>query len=320
MPFEIIRADITELSVDAIVNSAHPLVKIGAGVDYAIHKKAGSMLFEARKNIGEIHTGEAFITKGYDLKAPYVIHTVGPIWEKGDFIEENQLSSCYLNSLNLALKYNLKSIAFPLISSGAFGCPKDIALRIALQTIQPFLLEHYLYVYLCVYDKESLLVSQSIYQDIKAYITESYVEEDTLFNYDVEHFRKIRRIERSKVNQLSYFYPEMEMTFSERLLKLVDQTGKKDAEIYHRVYMDRKLFSKIRSNPYYQPSKDTAILLAIALELNLDETTDLLKSAGYALSNSQLSDVIITYHITNKIYDIHRINAALFEFDQKLLG
>jgi hypothetical protein len=250
-----------------------------------------------------------------------VIHTVGPIWEKGDFIEENQLASCYLNCLNLAIKYKIKSVAFPLISSGAFRCPKDIALRIALETIQTFLLEHYLKVYLCVYDKDSLLISKKLYQEIKEYVTEEYVEENTLFNYTSEiNIRKERIIRSKRTEELSYVYPKVEMTFSEKLLKFVDQTGKKDAEIYHRVFMDRKLFSKIRSNNNYQPSKDTAILLSIALELNLDQTTDLLSSAGYALSKSQLSDVIITYHIINKIYDIHKINAALFEFDQKTLG
>ena len=135
MPFEIVRSDITNMRVDAIVNTANPRPVIGRGVDSAIHDKAGTELLKARQCIGHIDVGHAAITPAYGLDAKFVIHTVGPVWMGGDHDEEMLLRSCYENSLRLAADWGCQSIAFPLISSGTYGYPKDQVLRHAAQAI-----------------------------------------------------------------------------------------------------------------------------------------------------------------------------------------
>ena len=127
MPFEIVRNDLTNMRVDAIVNTANPRPVIGLGTDSMIHEKAGPQLLAARQTIGHIVCGSAAITPAFRLPAKYVIHTVGPVWDGGSYGEENLLRSCYDRSLKLALEHGCQSIAFPLISTGNYGFPKDKA-------------------------------------------------------------------------------------------------------------------------------------------------------------------------------------------------
>lgn len=329
MPFEIVRNDIVNMKVDAIVNTANPRPIIGAGTDKAVHDKAGARLLLARKEIGNIAVGEAAITPAFDLDANYVIHTAGPIWRDGKSSEEALLASCFKNSLRLAKEKECESIAFPLISTGSYGFPKPLALQIAVREISSFLMENEMQVYLVVFEKQSFELSEKLFKSVSSYIDENYVSEKINAEYKMSNLRSYELLfEASDTPRygticsnpnLDGMLENLDKGFSETLLALIDRTGKKDSEIYKRANVDRKLFSKIRNNADYRPSKTTAIAFAIALELDLDETSDLLSRAGYALSQSSKFDVIVRYFIENKKYDIFEINSALFRFDQPLL-
>lgn len=329
MPFEIVRNDIVNMKVDAMVNTANPRPIIGAGTDKAVHDKAGARLLLARKEIGNIAVGEAAITPAFDLDANYVIHTAGPIWRDGRSGEEELLASCFRNSLGIAKKMSCESIAFPLISTGSYGFPKPLALKIAVREISSFLMENEVQVYLVVFEKQSFELSEKLFKSVSSYIDENYVSEKINAEYKMSNLRSYELLfEASDTPRygticsnpnLDGMLENLDKGFSETLLDLIDRTGKKDSEIYKRANVDRKLFSKIRNNADYRPSKTTAIAFAIALELDLDETSDLLSRAGYALSQSSKFDVIVRYFIENKKYDIFEINSALFRFDQPLL-
>lgn len=329
MPFEIVRNDIVNMRVDAIVNTANPMPVIGGGTDAGIHAAAGAELLEARKKIGAIAVGDAAITPGFGLHAKYVIHTAGPQWQGGGAGEELLLEKCYASSLALAAQHGCRSVAFPLISAGTYGFPGDRALQAAIRAISGFLLEHEMQVYLVVFNREVFRLSEKLFRDVRSYIDEHYVERKLL----AEYRGRPRRRERGILLEAEACYAapmapmcleelvaQTDAGFTETLLKLIDRTGKKDSEIYTRANISRQHFSKIRNNPDYRPTKPTAVAFAIALELDLEQTRDLIGRAGYALTNSSKFDVIIMYFISRGNYDLFDINAALFEFDQSLLG
>lgn len=328
MPFKIVRNDITRMKTDAIVNAANMELRMGGGVCGAIFNAAGVEELEKEcKSIGKCNVGQAVITKGYNLYAKHIIHTVGPIWRGGNYNEDKLLHSAYMSSLNLALENNIKSISFPLISSGIYGYPRDKALRIAIDAIGEFLLKHDMDVYLVVYGKDTVLLSEKLFSKIEKYIDDNYIEEShrTLETYELQDAVYEKEVEiqlpslKEKRN-LEDVLKQLEETFSEMLLRLIDEKGMTDVEAYKNANIDRRLFSKIRSEKNYKPSKITAIAFAISLKLNLDETKDLLGRAGYALSPSSKFDLIVEFFIEEKNYDIYEINEALFSFDEKLLG
>lgn len=336
MPLEIIRNDITKVHADAIVNAANSSLLGGGGVDGAIHRAAGPELIAECRTLNGCKVGQAKITMGYKLPAKYVIHTVGPVWRGGNNNEESLLADCYTNSLTLAKEHHLESIAFPLISSGAFGYPKDRALKVAITVIGNFLFSNDMTVYLVVYDKAAFALSEKLFSAITQYIDDNYIEEHPVDSYnrlDERYLLKEYFLEEpmcspmeapapvvKRKRRLDDVVKQMDETFSQMLLRLIDQQGMTDAETYKKANIDRKLFSKIRNDLYYKPSKPTAIAFAIALRLNLDETRDLLLKAGFALSNSSKFDIIIQYFIEDGNYNIFEINEALFAFDQSLLG
>lgn len=358
MPLEIVRNDIVNMKADAVVNSANPDPIIGSGVDSGIHKKAGHKLLLARQKIGCIDFGDAVITSGFGLDAKYVIHTVGPVWVDGSYQEEQLLSSCYRKSLALAKKRRCKSVAFPLISTGSYGFPKPLALQIAVREISSFLLENEMHVYLVVFDRDSFALSEKLFTSVSSYIDENYIGSKTIDEYGegIEHRIFIDTRRRADIQKLkSRFHKKMDTVhpqampercntppvaasvpidsnkwkklmknldagFSETLLKLIDRTGKKDSEIYKKANVDRKLFSKIRNNTDYKPSKTTALAFAFALELDIDETKDFIGRAGFALSHSSKFDVIVEYFLVNRNYDVFELNEVLFAFDQPLIG
>ena len=386
MPFQIIRSDITQVSADAIVNTANPKPVIGGGTDSAIYHAAGAeLLLAERKKIGEIARGDAVSTPAFMLRAKYIIHTVGPVWIDGNSGEEDTLASCYAKSLTLADELGCESIAFPLIATGTYGFPKDKALEIAMAEIGKFLLTHEMQVTLVVFDPRSLQLSEALIGDIEQYIDDhsygllrarEYRENRRRerFDHDLKSMpslrpkseeapkesprisgfpfeSKISRERRPDPNEEMVLYdimpssddisfktedfcmaaaesPEADIddfsvnedTFQQRLFKLIDERHLDDVTVYKRANIDRKVFSKIRCNENYHPAKKTAIAFAIALELNESEMKDLLARAEFALAPWSKFDLIISYFVSHKIYDINEINMVLFKYDQPLLG
>lgn len=362
MPFEIVRNDITRMHTDAIVNAANASLRGGGGVDGAIHRAAGPELLAACRALGGCKAGDAKITPGFRLPCKYVIHAVGPVWLGGKHGEEALLVSCYRKSLQLAVEYGCESVAFPLISAGAYGYPRDLALKIAADTIRDFLFTHDLTVYLVVYDKGTFAISQKLYANIQAFIDDAYIGPDE------ERRQMRRRLQNTMVYQCSdssagleeeferpafiegaprkkeaedappvSFIPErpaavkpsmgldeylsqLDEGFRDMLLRKIDEKHLTDAACYKKANIDRKLFNKIKNQKDYKPGKSTVLALAVALELPLGETKEMLMKAGFSLSHSSKSDLIVEYFIQEGNYDIFEINQALFSFDQKLLG
>lgn len=360
MPFKIIRNDITKVKADAIVNTANPKPIIGGGTDSAIYKAAGEKLLLAeRKRIGDIAPGQAEYTDAFHLDAKYIIHTVGPVWTDGNHGERGILNSCYEKSLAIAAGLSCKSIAFPLIATGVYGFPKDEALQIALAAINRFLLNHDMKIILVVFDCKAFELSGKLVGDIEEYIDEHAAlairEEEYRRDYGRERRRRSERIEADRELLLSstLYYEEKAdaveyksaplavskadfpniagksldevlgnagETFQQRLFKLIDESGMDDVAVYKKANIDRKVFSRIRCKEDYKPKKKTAVAFAIALQLDMRTMLDLLSRAEIAFSPSNKFDLIITYFITNKIYDIYEINAALFKYGQPILG
>lgn len=334
MPFEIVRNDITKMHVDAIVNPTNSRLFGTAGVDGIIHKIEGSWLREETNKLAPVEPGHCVLTKAFKLPAEHIIHTIGPVWKDGRSGEADILSSCYKNSMDIAKEKGFNSIAFPLISSGSYGCPKEIALNIAVRTIGEFLLFNEMTVYLVVYDKKSYQLSEDLYASVEAYIDDHYIDqymmsrqsrmleqsdyfdmEDAIFSSESSSMKQIK----SK-KALDDVIDHLEETFAEMLLRLIDERGLKDPEVYKKANVTKQTFSKIRNNSQYNPTKQTVLAFAVALKLNLDEAKDLLLKSGYALSKSNRFDVIMSYFFETENYDIYEINAVLFEYDENLLG
>ena len=337
MPLQIIRNDITKMSVDAIVNAANTSLLGGGGVDGCIHRAAGPELLAECSTLHGCETGGAKITKGYRLPCKYVIHAVGPRWRDGKHREQELLESCYRTSLNLAKENGCQSVAFPLISSGIYGYPKDQALKVAVDTISTFLLENEMMVYIVIFDKKAYQISGKLFADIKAYIDDRYVEEHT--DRRAEQRRRLEALSEESYfeavpapmppeticesysgQSLEEALGQMDESFSEMLLRKIDESGMTDAQCYKKANIDRKLFSKIRSDKFYKPSKPTVLAFAIALELPLAQMQEMLGKAGFTLSHSSKFDIIVEYFVERGNYNVYEINEALFAFDQSLIG
>lgn len=353
MPLNIIRDDLTRVKADALVTAANEWLAGGGGVDGAIHRAAGPELLAECAKLGGCPTGEARITGAGRLPCKFVIHAVGPVWEGGTHGERELLASCYRAALTLAVKHKCKSVAFPLISAGVYGYPKEEALRVAVETIGAFLRGHELEVTLVLFDAASFQAADSRFADIKSYIDDRYVgeHEDTpnlrsrrereahalsllLLEKDVEvHYHEARPARRRppkpkapppapalKAVPLETVLGKLAESFSQRLLRLIRERGLTDVEAYRRANVSRKVFSKIRSNKDYHPSRATACAFVIALGLSADEARALLLSAGLALSNASKFDLIVQYFVERGETDVLKVNEALFSFGQPLLG
>ena len=332
MPFGIVRNDITNMCVDAIVNTANPHPVVGPGTDAMIHQKAGPQLLLARQKIGEIACGHAVITPAYDLDAHYVIHTVGPVWIDGNHSEEDLLRSCYDNALKLALEHHCQSIAFPLISAGAYGFPMDKALQIAIAAFSAFLLENELQIYLVVFNRDAYKLSEKLFHSVASYIDENFVDTCEAITAKENRRWEQRRSLRYSTQRmggmampceasapklpkkdLDHFLQKKDAGFIEALQTLIEKRGLKNATVYKRANISKQHFSKLINNPDANPTKPTAIALALALELDLTQTRELIGRAGYTLTNSSVFDLIIQYYIEQKNYNIVEINITLYE-------
>ena len=317
MPLMIVKADITKMEVDAIVNASDTKLSGGGGVDAAIHRAAGRALTDECRTLGRCKTGEAKITGGYALPCKHVIHTAGPRYKDGNHGEKELLEACYRNSLILAKENGCESVAFPLISSGVYRYPKDQALRVAINTISEFLKENDMAVYIAIISKAGYKINLELENDIARYISVNYA---LPFKKRVTAAMPMMADMCVAADDLTTALNKIDESFSQMLLRKIDEKGMTDAECYKKANIDRKLFSKIRGDIHYRPSKNTAIAFAIALGLDIDETEDMLRKAGFALSHSNKADIIIEYFINKGNYNIHEINEALFAFDQSLLG
>ncbi len=348
MPFEIVRNDLTKMKVDAIVNAANRSLLGGGGVDGAIHLAAGPELLEECRTLHGCETGQAKITKGYRLPARYVIHTVGPVWHGGAYHERELLSSCYRNSLALAEEYGCETVAFPMISAGAYGYPKEEAMEVAVEVISGFLLHHDMTVYLVVFGRTEFFTGKKLFREVKEFIDDNYAARHVRKNVEYsreslwrEDEEKALKMEQSFFGDLmteasapapahpAFAMPETDWNeliratdegFSQALLRLIDEKGLTDVQCYKKANVDKRLFSKIRSDPEYRPSKPTVFAFIAALELSLPEAKAFLEKAGFALSRSSKLDLVMEYCIRERFYDVLQINEVLYELDLPLLG
>lgn len=350
MSLKIIRQDITRMAVDAIVNSTNPDLTGYSGADYAIHQAAGPELDEYCRKLAPVKNGQIIVTEGYNLKCSHIIHVCGPVWNGGNEQETRQLEGCYLSCLKTAAELKCLSVALPLISAGNRGFPGKSALDIAISSITEFLSDYEMNVYLCVYDTSSFRLSQKLVSSVLSYIDDNYVREndyDICYNCEPEILPDKSATRPGKFRRKASRAPEpdavcearadafgapsfsgslekailnMDASFSETLLRLIDEKGMTDVECYKKAYVNRKTFSKIRCNKYYRPSKETVIAFALSLELNLDETNALLNTAGFTLSHCFKYDIIIEYFIKKSNYNISEINEVLYSFDLPCFG
>ena len=340
MPFLMIRNDITKVAADAIVNPANRNLLQGSGTSRAIYQAAGEQELTAScEAIGRCDLGRAVCTPAFGLPAKYIFHAVCPAWHGGGFGEAEQLASAYHSALELAAEYHCESVAFPLLSSGNYGYPKEQAFRIAVDIITQYVMEHDLTVYLVLYDRHSLAVSRKLSASVEEYIDDHYVaQNDESYEFDRwrrESAERRRRLEEEAApmleaaappaapmaaRSLEHLMDNLGESFTTRLLRLIDERGLKDSTVYKQSNISRQHFSKIQCNRDYNPKKKTVLAFAVGLHLSEDETIDLLQSAGYAFSDGSKRDWIVRYCLEQKIYNINQVNTLLFEYDQEQLG
>ena len=352
MPFKIVRNDITHVKADVIVNTANLSPIYVSGTDLAVYQAAGAdELLSERKKVGCIKRGDIAVTGAYALNAKYIIHTVGPVWVDGKHNEFETLESCYAKSLQKALELGCDSIAFPLISTGVYGFPKDKALQIAVSVFSRFLLENEMQIILVVFDKKSFQLSEQLVGEIDSFIDANYIRKKRRSEYSRRPFRR-SRIESditydSEVYEECSRYTEAEesepellmsvpmpekamsleeelenvgMSFHGKLFELIGKSGMDNKDVWKRANLDRKHFSKIQCDEKYHPKKKTVMALCIALELDLEQAKDLLARADWAFSPSSKVDLIVQKAIIDKQYDIYQLNLVLFQYTNEILG
>jgi len=344
MPLVLTRDDVSRVDAEAVVNAANEHLSVGGGVCGAIFEAAGRRELEsACKQLGGCPTGSAVVTPGFGLKARWIIHAVDPIWRGGSWGEDALLRSAYRSALERASELGVRSVALPLISTGIFGFPIDRALAIATSEISAFLDRvQDVEVRLVVFDRAAFAACLADYGEVAACVDEEYVGarrgRDRMGDLRLSMpacgaaadvisddaapggscFGSARPI--ADERELKDLLVHLDTSFSQAVLSLIDERGLTDAAVYKKANLSRQVFSKLRKDDGYRPAKPTAVALAIALELDMDQTRELLQRAGYALSTANTFDAIVRYYIERHSYDIVAINQMLFAFDQPLLG
>lgn len=328
MPFSIVRGDIARVEADVVVNAANERLAPGSGVCGAIYAAAGyDDMLAACRELGGCPTGEAVVTPGFALPARWCVHTVGPVWRGGAAGEERALRSCYRSVFRETVRLGATSVAYPLISAGVYGYPAEGALAVAREETRAFLEAHDdVDVMLVVFDDDVIWRGSELAREVVGLVDgvvgETAFEVEALAAEEVAVApSSVVRAHRSRVpTSLDERLATLDPTFSETVLALVDERGMTDAEVYHRANLSRQLFSKLRGNPGYRPAKATAVALCMGLGLDLDEAEDLLARAGYALSSSSASDVVVRWFLERGIHDVLRLNEVLFAYGLPLVG
>ncbi|MBQ6719463.1 MAG: macro domain-containing protein [Oscillospiraceae bacterium] len=293
--------------------------------------------------------GSVSVSSSCDPANP-VIQVIPPAWKQGEQDEWNILEQCYAQVLRLAVKYHCDAVTIPLLTADEPDFPAYIDYKIAVDTIRKFLESHTMDVFLMASRQSAFQIpelrrdveqflSRNFFDDLPGWSSICFADSDSRFatitpaptlHEEVlcpptpapskASYSKYSTGRLPSMSELEDMLKHTDAGFSETLLKLIDKTGKKDSEIYNKANVSRQHFSKIRNNPDYKPTKPTAIAFAIALELDMEQTRDLIGRAGYTLTNSSKFDVIIMYFIQNRNYNMFDINDTLYEFDQSLLG
>lgn len=340
------------MQTEAIVNTTKSFLYATKEPNDKINKLSRLTLRSASKVLNNCRVGEVKKTSCVSIYANCIFNVVEPIWEGGNNGEKEKLKSCYFNCLNLAKNRNISSIAFPLISADASNYPKKEALDVAISSIRCFLNNNDtdMMIYLVV-NKGLITLDEKLNRSLQYFIDNFYNGKHTEFlspsrktyqggfisaegNQNIKH-STVKNSAGSKnsvnirysleVAPLREKYDKViknmfDESFTDMLLRKIDESGMKHSECYKKANIDKTLFSKIKADKYYRPSKTTALAFAIALEMDIDETKDLLRKAGYALSHSNIFDIIIEYFIKKGNYDIFEINEVLFVYNQTTLG
>lgn len=290
MPLQIIQQDITKLRVDAIVNSTNEDYYPSGAIDSAVHLAAGNELYEACKKLPQCQTGSVQVTDAYNLPCKYVIHTVCPYYDQSGEDEE-LLQSCYTEALYVAQEKKCKSVAFPALGIGGKGFPSNHAMNLAILAIKEYLdVKDDINVYIVVFQKELYNIIQTLYP--------KYCASNSVVDYSADASLE------DKLNHI-------DVKFFDLLMHYARERGVTTSECYKNACVDKRLFSKIKNNSNYLPSKMTIIQFAFSLKLTLDKTQKLLRTCGYVLSESIAEDIIVMHYISQRQFDIDNLKERL---------
>ena len=321
MPLHIIQGNLITQTTEAIVNPGNQDLKPGGGVCGQIYQGAGFReMEEACRNLSPCPPGSAVLTPGFRLKARYVIHAPGPIWEGGRKKEKELLARTYIAALELAREHSIRTIAFPLISSGLYAFPRELALRTAIRAITDFLKEQ-------AGEEEEMEVTLVLHQEDPFIQTSKGLEKElkeSLRNHgvlipgesDITPEATMRKVRLMRGWGKGLTVPSGR-SFSQTLQELMEEKGLKPAEVYKAADLTRQHFHKIRQNRDYQPNRQTAMALCVALHLNLPEAEELLRTAGYTFSEYQIEDLVYRYHISRGQYDHLEIQYQIYDLQQE---